>query len=558
LLVIFLLIFFNDLVRKTHLGIIKREMKEKLNIIELIIKDDPSLILKPKIFNETVANASDIVNLRITVINKKGDVLIDSEVPNVAHMENHLYRVEINNAFSSGWGESIRHSNTVNTDMLYMAKFIDPHVFRVAKPLFEIDENLGKVKKMIILLGFSVVLASLIITIYISNIITRPINATLSFARQFSDGDYTKRILNYSNDEIGMVQRSLNIMADTIVDKIDSLLFEQRKLQTTLESITDGIVVIDNVRKILIANSSFHEMFSIDFAVTNRIYYEVIRSRSLNSKIEYALTGGTQLQFEEKMIKGRILDVSIKPISAEKAMQGILVVLHDITEKKKIEQIKTDLVSNMSHELKTPIAIIKGYLETIEENIENKELSRDFIRKAIINAERQNAIINDILKLNMLETSSDYLVETINVREIIENCVELLKQKAKNKNISITVHNLEALDEPLQASRFLVEEIYFNLIDNALNYTNDNGLVKISAKKQGLNKIVTVSDNGIGIPQNALDRIFERFYRVDKSRSRDTGGTGLGLSIVKHAADLLGWEIMVSSDGAGSTFSITF
>ena len=556
-LVIFLLIFVNDLVRDTHLNVIKREMTEKLNFIGLVVRTELHGELHKKRLKAFVDRSSEIINLRLTVVDAEGAVLADSDVEDVSGLDNHLYRVEINRSLRNGTGESVRYSNTLETDMLYSARFIDPYVFRVAKPLCEIDENLYALKKIIVFLGFFIVIASVVITIYISNKLTRPINETLNFAKQFSHGDYTKRILNYSDDEIGVLQRSLNRMADTVVEKIESLLFEQKKLQVTIESITDGITVIDNEKRVLIANRSFIDLFEIDTLTTNRVYYEVIRSRSLNSKIEYALSTGEPVRFEEEFFNGSFLDVSIKPIKEERTLQGILVVLHDITEKKKIEQIKTDLVSNMSHELKTPVAIIKGYLETIEENIDNIDLCRDFIKKAISNADRQNAIINDILKLNLLETTWDFLVEQISVQEIIQNCIELLKPKTLSKKIKIHC-DIDNIKDFIKGNRFLAEEIFFNIIDNAINYNNEEGVVSITAEQSEKGCIVSVNDTGIGIPKEALERIFERFYRVDKSRSRDTGGTGLGLSIVKHAVEMLNWEIDVSSGKNGTSFRILF
>lgn len=554
-LVVFLLVFFNDLVRNTHLGIIKDEMAEKLRFVELMVYRELTPGSDERKLREIMADASRIMALRITVVDLDGRVIFDSSVKRISDMDNHRYRAEISRAISSGSGESIRYSNTLRIDELYSAKFISPYVYRLAKPLYDIDRNLSAVRNMILSLGLIVVLISVAVTVYISNKITRPIKATLYFARHFSEGDYTRRILNYSEDEIGEVQRALNKMADMIVDKINGLVFEQKKLEITLESISDGIAVIDRNKKMLIANNAFLSILSITSSVVNRPFYEVIRNRSLNSKIEYALEAGSSIGFEEHLIGGAVLDVIMKPIQEEKALQGILVVLHDITEKKKVEQIKTDLVSNMSHELKTPVTIIKGYLETIQENIGNTEQVRSYIGKAIANAERQNAIINDILKLNMIETSNDFPMENVNLKDVISGCGELLKPKALAKSIALEV-DLGAVDESVQTGRFLAEEVFFNLIDNAINYTNEGGRVAVTAEKSGDRKMIMISDTGIGIPRDAIDRIFERFYRVDKSRSRDTGGTGLGLSIVKHAADMLGWNIEVKSDNSGSVFTI--
>ncbi|HRX15988.1 MAG TPA: ATP-binding protein [Spirochaetota bacterium] len=210
----------------------------------------------------------------------------------------------------------------------------------------------------------------------------------------------------------------------------------------------------------------------------------------------------------------------------------------------------------MSHELKTPVTIIKGYLETIALNLNNTEQCSGYIRKAIENADRQTSIINDIIKLNMIETSNDFANEKIIIDDLLEGCVNILGQKAQLRDIQLN-KKLEAMGEGVVGNKFLAEEIFFNLIDNAINYNLPGGEVNIESSISNNNQLtVKINDTGIGIPKESIDRIFERFYRVDKGRSRESGGTGLGLSIVKHAATLLGWKITVRSDSKGSSFRV--
>ncbi len=557
LLVVFFLLFFNNLVRETQLSILKREMKAKVDFIDMVIKERYSSfsLEKLKKNRHAVGQLAKIIQARISIIDQTGIVLADSEVDEVDTLDNHRYRIEIKNAQIKHYGDSVRYSTTLQTDMLYYAKAAGPVILRLAKPLYEIEESLSAVKKVIIFSGIFVLFTAFLIIIYISRKITRPINETVNFAREFSHGDYSRRILNYSEDEIGYLQRSLNSMADTIVEKINSLVFEQNKLEITLESISDGIAVVDENKRVHIANSAFSRMVNSDCEMKGSLYFEAIRSHTLNAKIEYVLGRGVAAKFEEKFMSGTLCEVSLNPIKERNTLQGILVVLHDVTEKRRIEQIKTELVGNMSHELKTPLAIMKGYLETISENIQNAELSSEFIQKAIENADRQNAIINDILKLSMLETSSDFLVEKINLKEVIETCIDLLSPKAAGRNITIQ-EEVNVLDAVIKGNRFLSEEVFFNIIDNAVNYNRESGTVTIHAEKGRSSTLVTIKDTGIGIPEDSLDRIFERFYRVDKSRSRATGGTGLGLSIVKHAADLLGWRVTASTSKEGTSFTI--
>ncbi|HON79901.1 MAG TPA: ATP-binding protein [Spirochaetota bacterium] len=557
-LVLFLLIFFNDLVRETHLNILKKGMSEKIGFIELSLKgilQGQGLAPGNRTLMVKIRKLSEVINLRITIVNDAGNVLADSEVGTVETMDNHRTRNEISNAFGTGAGDSIRYSRTLRIDMLYYAMKSGAVVIRLAKPLYEVEENLSRVRKLILFLGGVIIIVTLIIVAIISKKITGPINETLDFAEKFSEGDYSRRILNYSDDEIGNLQMSLNKLADIIVDKIDNLVLEQKKLEITIESIHDGIAVIDHNKNILIANRSFMSFLDVRTEYINRKYFEVIRSSSFNSKVEFALMSGESSEFEEEFLNRKYCEVFITPVKEEKTIQGILIVVHDITEKKRIDRLKTELVGNLSHELKTPVAIQKGYLETIREYLDDRAMCMDFLDKSLVNVERQNSIINDMLKLNKIETSRSFSDEEIDIKETILNCVELLNHKALKKGVAIQA-GIDALNRKIHANRFLAEEVFFNIIDNAINYNVEKGSITISALTEQREVIIRIADTGIGIPEDSIDKIFERFYRVDQSRSRSTGGTGLGLSIVKHAAEMLKWNVEVNSGSTGTEFTI--
>jgi len=507
-------------------------MNEKINFIELI--------LKQKKYNNILEDKTKIDKLINELISK---------------MDNHLYRIEIIEAMKNGRGKSIRYSNTLKTDMLYSTKKVGSIVVRLAKPLDEVSKTLHELRWMIIVLGIVIAIISFLAIIFISRKLTRSINQTLEFASHFSSGDFSKRIKNYSDDEIGTLQKSLNKLANTIVEKINNLEFEQEKLQVTIESIRDGIVVIDNNKKIIIANRSFYDFADIDESSFDGYFYEYIRNSSLNSKIEETLDCGKTIVWEEELNFNKYFEISIDTIQDKKIIHGIILVLRDITEKKKIEQIKTDLVGNMSHELKTPITILKGYIETIQNSLNDRKMTKKFLDKALINVDRQNELINDILKLNRLETVVEFQTEKMYLSEIISSCVEILHPKAINKKIEINIKN-KGIEESFLGNRFLAEEVFFNLIVNAINYNRLNGKISILIDNSEEVMSIEISDTGIGIPEESIDRIFERFYRVDKGRTRSTGGTGLGLAIVKHATELLGWKIKVKSNNSGTTFVI--
>ncbi len=559
-LVIFLLLFFTDLIRAIHLDIIKDEMRGKIEFIELILKQRYPLRLpsNESRIREAVRELSQIINLRITLVDADGKVFADSEVGDIAGMDSHRYRAEISDSLSKGMGEAIRYSHTLRTDMLYTAKKYDEWIIRLAKPLYAIDQSEGRIRKLILLLGLIVTSITVVIAFFISKRVTGPVNEAIRFARRFSRGDYSSRILNYSDDEIGTLQKSLNGLADIIVEKMDTLMLEQNKLAITIEHIHDGICVVDSRKTVLIANRAFLESLDIKSECVGRKFFEVIRSSSFNARIEFALIRGEQANFEEELLTGQYCEVFISPIKEERAIQGILIVIHDITEKKRIDRLKTELVGNLSHELKTPIAIQRGYLETIRQYLSDTEPCREFLDKSLANVERQNSIINDMLKLNRIETAPHFAAERIDCSAVIANCVDILSQKAATRHVTITM-DLEKIEGAgmIEANRFLAEEVFFNIIDNAISYNTEHGSVNISTESGARDIRVIISDTGVGIPEESIGRIFERFYRVDSSRSRETGGTGLGLSIVKHAAEILGWKIGVTSSGKGTEFTVT-
>lgn len=556
-MVFFFLWFITASVYQSHLGILEKEMVLKLNLMEH--SNGPFASGKKAVLQEAdrkfFTDISHVLGQRITVVDRKGKVVYDSDVRDISSMDNHRDREEIMNAMESGRGRSIRYSDTLGIDMLYVAKLSGDYIIRIAKPLYDINSSLTDIRYKIIISGIMAGIISIILVIYFSNKISRPIGEAINFAQIFSNGDFSKRIMNYSDDDIGTLQKSLNKLADTIVGKINSLLLEQKKLELTIDSIHDGIALIDTGRWIQIMNASFRRILDIDTDSARGVYFQVIRSSPLNAIIELSLESGQPGCREITLLNGTSCEILIIPISDYSGIQGILLSLHDITERKKIDEIKADLIGNMSHELKTPVAILKGYLETMGQYLGDRKMSMDILGKAIANVDRQNTLINDILKLNRLEKSHDFYMEKINLAEVVETCISLLKPKADNINLEIT-SDIRDLDRLFSCNRFLAEEVIFNIVDNAINYNTRGGKINIRTAESDSLITLEIRDTGIGIPRESLDRIFERFYRVDKSRSRDTGGTGLGLSIVKHAAELLKWTIDAQSDINGTSFFI--
>lgn len=553
---LFFFLFFIDLVRDTHLSIIRKDIEEKIDLAEVLLeRSGVSSMRDPRALHDEVRRISSIIKLRVSVIGFDGIVRGDSSREEDT-LDNHYYRVEVRRSMDEGRGESIRYSNSLRTEMLYSAKKSKNYIIRLAKPLHEIDRSVASLRNFILSVSGILLVLAFLVNLAISKVITRPINETIDFAEDFARGDLARRIFNYSDDEVGKLQKSLNRLADSLQEKVSNLILEQNKLEVTIENISDGIAVIDGGKKVVLLNKAFAALMDIKTQPHGRYFYEAIRNSTLNAAIEKGLAGGDESRFEMELLSGVSLDVNINPIREEKTLQGVLIVLHDVTERKRIMRIKTELVGNLSHELKTPITILKGYLETIREHLHDPASTTAFLEKALLNIDRQNSIINDMLKLNMLETAPAFPLERISLADIISNCVDILSPKVRERGIDLTLGLGDSRLE-LTGNRFLAEEVFFNLIDNAINYNRPGGRIVLSAAARQGSLLVTVSDSGIGIPEESLERIFERFYRVNKSRSRATGGTGLGLSIVKHAVDLLGWNISVKSGDAGTEFSVT-
>lgn len=557
ILVVFsLLALVNGHAKRAIVSFLENELKSNavyVNSYLLSFHRPVSLSLfAEKEIDTTLKHLSKKSETRITIIGEEGTVMYDSETPR-ENMENHLYRPEVLEAKKNTTGTSIRFSSTLQSDMLYVATNFGRYYVRTAKPLVLVNRLIAAITRNVIISGLVVLAISIAVNLFFATSFTRPINESIRFIDRFFSGDLNARILNYKDDEIGYLQASINKLAEAIQKRIQDLTGEKDKLATIIESIRDPLALFDRYGKVSVHNSAFGKLVGTEREIVGKSYFSIIRNSELNSKIHYAFTRKDEVVFEE-VVKGKNYQVYILPFHKEQD-EGILLLMQDVTEQKRIQQLKSELVGNLSHELKTPISIIRGYLETIKDVVDDRKTVEQFIEKAIANLERQNAIINDMLKLNKLETTVHGKNEYVSVKSIISQCVDLLGPKIQKKNITLTL-DLDACAEPVLANSFLAEEIFFNIIDNAINYNRAGGSIDIAARRDGSKISISVADTGIGIPEDEIDRIFERFYRVDKSRSRETGGTGLGLAIVKHAAILLGWEINVKSSPAGSRFTV--
>ncbi|MEW6008208.1 MAG: two-component system histidine kinase PnpS [Candidatus Omnitrophota bacterium] len=362
-----------------------------------------------------------------------------------------------------------------------------------------------------------------------------------------------------------LVQRlklSLEEKEAKLKEKIETHSTGQAKLETVLSSMFEGVLVVNKAGEILLMNSSLRKTFFIDTSPEGKTPLEIIRNVKVCDIVDRTLKGEQKLVSEEIQLftpEEKVLKINSAPIVRDDTVEGAILVFHDITELRRLERIRQDFVANVSHELRTPLTSIKGYAETLLEGaIQDKDNAKDFIEIIYRDSDRLAKLIDDLLDLSKIESGKLKMVFLpVDILEVIKRTMKVLEAQAKRKSISISLNVTASLPKVL-ADETRISQVVLNLLDNAIKYTPDGGKVSITVSKKDRFVQVEIEDTGIGIPEKDLPRIFERFYRVDKARSRELGGTGLGLSIVKHIVQAHEGQVWVKSEfGQGSTFSFT-
>ena len=415
-------------------------------------------------------------------------------------------------------------------------------------------------------MGFWGVLPALLVAggigFLIARMITKPLREMLGLAKDIASGNFSRKIKVRSKDEIGEFAQTFNQMAEEVETNVKTITKDRDQMRAVLTSVVEGIVAIDKNERVILFNSALEEMFSLNKGkVIGKFFWEVIRNNELNDLLKETMNRG-KLETRELTLflpEERIFQVHALPIKGEEGISGVVAVLHDITELKKLERMRIEFVTNVSHELRTPLTSIRGFIETLKDGaIDEPKNSRQFLNIIESHAERLNNLINDLLELSRIE-SKDIKMEfqPLNLRELTEEVVSNFKKAMKQKGHRIEI-DFPAQFPQVEVNPKKIEWVFNNLIDNAIKFTPRNGKICIRAVDKEKDIRIEVSDTGIGIPQEHLPRLFERFYRVDKARSRELGGTGLGLSIVKHIIQVHGGTVGVESEvDKGSRFFFT-
>ena len=513
---------------------------------------------------KTVGQAA---STRVTVVLPWGKVIGDSD-NDPARMDNHLDRPEVAAALEGPRGVSARYSPTLGKEMMYLALPLKKHlrtqgIIRTAISVDHIDKTLDSIERRIAFAGLIIAVLAALLSLLLSHRIRRPIEEIKRGAESFSRGEFDVRLPSSGLAEIAGLSQTMNRMAGELRERIRTVTAQRNELEAVFSSMVEGVFGVDQEERLLGMNPSAARIVGCNVAaVQGRTIQEVIRLSELQRFVVGALSSEESVE-KDLVLYGeaeRIVQARGTPLrDAEGKRIGVLVVLNDVTRLAKLENIRKDFVANVSHEIKTPITAIRGFVETLQEGrTQDQEETRRFLEIIHRHVDRLEAIVEDLLTLSRMEKEAEtegIPLEDHTVRDILARAVQACGDKAESKKIHLEIDCREDLKARMDPQ--LLEQAVVNLIDNAINYSEEGKSVTIKALERAQEIFIQVQDQGCGIERKHLDRVFERFYRVDKSRSRKLGGTGLGLAIVKHIVQSHGGRVSIESQlGVGSTFTL--
>jgi two-component system phosphate regulon sensor histidine kinase PhoR len=506
-------------------------------------------------------------HLRITVIANTGDVLADSW-ENPATMENHLDRPEVSASLAGNQGTSIRYSTTETQNMLYVAIPIRHGneivgAVRISSTLAAIDAGFNQVKSTLLAAILLTSLLAILLSIWLARKYTAPLEEITAAAREIADGNLDRRLHIRTGDELEILAHSINNLTSNLDDKINESLAETKKLALILQHMDNAVILLDRYGKVTTANKMARDTFSINDSMLNQHNMQVLGYSQLDRAVHQTIKQEKNMLIYLKtniQDSTRVFQVFLAPITAtEKDVTGVLSVFHDITALQDMHDRQADFVANASHELATPLTAIKGFAETLLDGaLEDNKLSVKFLTIIHTEAERMQRLVNELLqlaKLNSHEYRQQVKLEATHLMPLLYTAKEDLTTNAEEKSITVDIH--ADADPIIMANPDWLKQIVINLLDNSIKYTHPFGRVVLTCQQENQEAILMVEDTGIGIPATDVPLIFDRFYRVDRARSRNAGGTGLGLAIVKFIVEMHGGKIEVkSSVNIGTTFTI--
>lgn len=516
------------------------------------------------LLNHWVANAAKS-GARISVISAEGRVIADSQ-SETQTMESHAGRPEVREALEKGEGSSTRTSVSVKQPLLYYAErhYVGgsvPVVVRLALPLEAVDETLGKFRRGLWLWSLLILIIAGAIALLVSRSFAVRVERLREFSRRVAEGDFRPLPSDGTGDTLEALGQSLNQTAARMDRTIRTLTEERNLSSAILGSMVEGVAVVNGAEHLVFANPGFASILGLEVPpISGSALLEVVRQTELIEAVRRVLAGEPRVEAEiaTGTLRQHFFAATVASVRAGET-SGAVIVLHDITDLRKLERIRRDFVANVSHEFRTPLTAIQGFAETLLAGAMNDPQNRDRFLGIILEHSRRLArLTEDLLKLSQMDAERLELeLRPVSVAQLVESCFETARRRASEKELNLTLDVPEGLPNVSGDARRL-QEVLQNLLDNAIQYTLPGGKIVLRAEARNEEVIFTVADTGIGIPQADQPRIFERFYRVDVARSREAGGTGLGLSIAKHLIEGHGGRIWVESEvGVGSKFHVS-
>lgn len=552
----------------TYTDLTRERLMENAEVVAQTINAS-NIHQNPDELRDWIEHFQEPIQLRFTVIDGDGTVLADSE--NAAEeMDNHADRPEVEQVLDNNndYGESIRQSDTEEVDMMYIAMPIYDEegettaVARTSYSLALLDQTMSYLwQGLAVVLGL-VLLVSAISAAILARSITRPIGEVVNVTRRLSEKDYSRRVHVEATGEISELSESVNSLAASLQQQMNTINENEKQLSSILSNLVSGVMLVNENGEVEMLNSTMERVLSQHKDhITGKQYNQYGENIGLTPLIDKVFEENDKVHEEVTSYhpQERVFDTHITPYYGDSwRHRGVIVVLHDITEIRRLEQMRRDFVANVSHELKTPVTSLKGFSETLMSGeVPDEETERRFLNIIHDESERLDRLIRDLLHLSRIERKESPLdIEEIELNSFIDEIAGTQSKATEEKNINIRTPDPDG-SLVIEGDRDRLYQIILNLIANAINYSAQYGEVDISVKDEGEEVHLIVADEGIGIPEESVSRIFERFYRVDKARSRHSGGTGLGLAIVKHLVESHKGQIKLDSvEGEGTTFTL--
>ena len=543
--------------RSRELARMERSLRERSELVrELVgnIRLEPSASSR---LDGIARRGAAAAGARVTLIAADGTVVADSDVPvdELARLENHADRPEVRAALSGQAGHVQRRSETVFRELLYLALPLGPGagVVRLAVDVDEVDAAAVELRRQLLVAGAFGLAAALVLSFLFSAYTVRPLGELREGLAAIARGDLGRRLPVSSRDELGEIARAVNAMAGQLRLRLDEITAEKEQLHAVLSSMVEGVLVLDSDGRIVMVNPRARELLSIWGPAEGRKLLEVARLPRIDDALREAPAAAAPV-VSDMEVGGRSILLHAVRFPAQGPPMGTVAVFHDVTELRHLENVRRDFVANASHELQTPLTAIRGFAETLLANSLPPDKVRSQIEVILRNAERLGNLIRDMMELSRIESRRVPLQPSeVDVVKLTRLVLRDMEPRTRERSLRVSLEQAEPV--AAWADRRALEQVLTNLLDNAVKYTDPGGSVTVHVGSTPDAVRISIRDTGIGIPAEDQARIFERFYRVDKARSRALGGTGLGLAIVKHLVQAMDGEIYVESHpGQGSTF----